>query len=253
MSPRYQVLSLDLHDTMVWDTRAIVEAQYEVRLGLLSRGLRTENETPVPLERLREAQASLHSRWESEGRFVESVPIAVQIDELRRRLGARYAGPIEQVVQDYATGGLKEHPPVLNPEALALVRPLNEARFPVIVITDTSRSGRAWKAFLEDSGGLQLADVIASTDVGACKPDSRIFAEAARRAGVAPSEVLHVGDSWKGDVEGARRCGMGAALYRGLWSHHWDPGSKGEVPPADEASVPCLDRLSEVNPLLGLP
>ena len=69
---------------------------------------------------------------------------------------------------------------------------------------------------------MRLAHVIASTDVGACKPDPRIFAEAVRRAGVTASEILHVGDSWMWDVEGARGYGMGAALYRGLREHYWD-------------------------------
>ena len=124
--------------------------------------------------------------------------------------------------------------------------------FPVVAITDTSRSGSVWKSFLEEVGGIRIAHVVASTDVGACKPDPRIFAEAVRQAGVAAAEVLHVGDSWAWDVEGARGCGMGAALYRGLWSRYWDPDDPRKDPPASDPLIPRLDHLSEVRVLLGL-
>ena len=150
------------------------------------------------------ARGALLSEWKTEGRRAASVPVATQVERILQILGAQYAGPVEQVVQRYAEGGLKEHPPVVNPEAQALVRHLNEVGFPVVMITDTNRSGSAWKSFLEETGGMRLAHVIASTDVGACKPDPQIFAEAVRRAGVPASEILHVGDSWVYDVEGAR-------------------------------------------------
>jgi HAD superfamily hydrolase (TIGR01509 family) len=252
MPEHYRVLSLDLHDTVVWDTQEIVEAQYEVRWSLLAQGLQMSRGSQVPPEQLRRAREALHSKWKSEGRPVESVPVATQVDQIRQLLGAQYASPVEQVVQRFAEGGLKEHPPVINPEAQALVRQLNAVGCPVVIITDTSRSGAVWKSFLEGAGGMRLEHVVASTDVGACKPDPRIFAEAARRAGVLASEVLHVGDSWTWDVEGARGCGMGAALYRGLWAHYWDPVNPREDPPAIDPSIPCLDHLSEVPNLLGL-
>lgn len=252
MPARYRVLSLDLHDTIVWDTPAIVEAQYEVRLNLLAQGLRGSNGSQVPLEDLRTAREVLHSKWKSEGRHVESVPVAAQVEQLRRQLSAEYDVPVDQVVEDYDGGGLREHPPVINPEARDLISSLNQAGFPVIVITDTSRSGSVWKSFLEGAGGMRLIDVIASTDVGACKPDNRIFSEAVKRVGVPASDILHVGDSWMWDVEGARGCGMGAALYRGLWSHYWDPENPREPPLGNNPSIPRLDHLSEVQGLLRL-
>lgn len=249
---RHRVLSLDLHDTIVWDTPAIVDAQYEVRLNLLAQGLQRLDGSRVSFEDLQAARQALHTEWMGEGRRVESIPVADQVEQIRRRLRAQYAVPFEQVVQNYAGGGLKEHPPSFNPEAETLVRILNEVGFPVIVITDTSRSGSVWKSFLEEVGGIRLTDVIASTDVGACKPDNRIFSEAVRRAGVSAPDILHVGDSWAWDVEGARGSGLGAALYRGLWSRYWDSENPRESPPANDPSIPQLDHLSEVRGLLDL-
>ena len=252
MPPRYRVLSLDLHDTIVWDTPALVEAQYKVRWNALAQGLRMANGSPVSSEELGRARGTLYSELRNEGRPIESVPVATQVDRIRQLLGATYVAPIEEVVQGYDQAGLKEHPPMFNPEAQALVGFLNEVGFPVVVITDTSRSGSAWKSFLEGAGGMRLVDVVASTDVGACKPDPRIFLEAVRRAGVPASEVLHVGDRWLWDVEGARGSGLGAALYSGLWSRYWDPVNPGENPSVDDSSVPRLDHLSKVRDLLGL-
>lgn len=252
MSARYRVLSLDLHDTVVWDTREIVEAQYDVRWNLLARGLRMPNGGEVAPEVLRMTREALYSEWKSQGPPVETVPVANLVDQIRQRLGAQFVSPVEQLVRSFDEGGLKEHPPMVNPEAQDLVRFLNEVGFPVIMITDTSRSGSAWKSFLSEVGGMQLTHVIASSDVGACKPDGRVFSEAVRRCGVSASEVLHVGDSWKWDVEGALGFGMGAALYRGLRAHYWDPDEARYDAPTPNPSVPRLDHLSEIRILLDL-
>jgi 2-haloalkanoic acid dehalogenase type II len=52
---------------------------------------------------------------------------------------------------------------------------------------------------------------LVAAEFGAWKPDSRIFLEACRRAGVEPHEALHVGDDPVLDVIGAKRAGMRAA------------------------------------------
>lgn len=61
-----------------------------------------------------------------------------------------------------------------------------------------------------DRAGLlaELAFVVDSGAVGVEKPDPRIFEIALERAGVAPSEALHVGDLYPVDVVGARRAGL---------------------------------------------
>ena len=56
-----------------------------------------------------------------------------------------------------------------------------------------------------------FAHHVCSRDVGAAKPDPRIFLAAALRLGAAPGDVLHVGDDPELDVLGARRAGLHAA------------------------------------------
>jgi putative hydrolase of the HAD superfamily len=58
--------------------------------------------------------------------------------------------------------------------------------------------------------------IIISSEVGAAKPSLRIFELAARRLEVAPKAVLHIGDSFSLDVQGARVAGFkGLHLKRG--------------------------------------
>ena len=56
--------------------------------------------------------------------------------------------------------------------------------------------------------------VVISSVVGAHKPDPEIFTHTAELLEVAPTGILHVGDSWREDVEGARSAGMAAARVR---------------------------------------
>jgi putative hydrolase of the HAD superfamily len=60
-------------------------------------------------------------------------------------------------------------------------------------------------------GGL-LDDVVTSAEVGARKPDPRIFEVALERAGCGPEEAIHVGDTPDEDLAGARAAGIRALL-----------------------------------------
>ena len=57
--------------------------------------------------------------------------------------------------------------------------------------------------------------LVISEEVGAMKPSPAIFAHATEAAGVAPDEILYVGDSLHSDVEGGRGFGWQVAWYRG--------------------------------------
>jgi 2-haloalkanoic acid dehalogenase type II len=64
---------------------------------------------------------------------------------------------------------------------------------------------------------------------GAAKPDARIFAALAARAGVEPAAVLHVGDDPLADVVGAVRAGMQAVWINREgreWPAQWPPPAR---------------------------
>jgi len=54
--------------------------------------------------------------------------------------------------------------------------------------------------------------ILASAEVGSAKPDKKIFLEAIRRSGVNPTEVCHIGDDLRADIQGANSVGIEAIL-----------------------------------------
>ncbi|MBA1147141.1 HAD-IA family hydrolase [Ectothiorhodospiraceae bacterium WFHF3C12] len=78
---------------------------------------------------------------------------------------------------------------------------------------------------------------VSAIDVGAAKPDRLVFEAACHRAGVAPHQMLHVGDEPESDVIGAARYGMVAVwLNRSgeLWPEHVEAVPHVQVRSLDE-------------------
>ncbi len=71
------------------------------------------------------------------------------------------------------------------------------------------------KLFLEESGLSEYFEVVViSGEVGYRKPHPRIFQYALKRLGVRPWEAVHVGNSVREDVAGAKGVGMWAIWVR---------------------------------------
>jgi putative hydrolase of the HAD superfamily len=102
-------------------------------------------------------------------------------------------------------------PPAMLAGAWRTLRILHR-RHPLAVISDTGfASGRAQDRLLEKDGARGFFDAtVYSMDVGHAKPRPEIFAAAASALGVAPDEILHVGDNERTDVRGALQAGFRA-------------------------------------------
>lgn len=61
--------------------------------------------------------------------------------------------------------------------------------------------------------------LVDSEEVGASKPDPAIFEAALEELDMEPSELVHIGDYYSVDVEGARRAGVEGVLYDPLRSY----------------------------------
>ena len=77
-----------------------------------------------------------------------------------------------------------------------------------------------------------LENVFLSFRTGHCKPNPLAFTHACDASHVLPMDAVHIGDSWKKDVLGARSAGMQAIWYR----------PQG----ADEAHAPWIADLAEL-------
>jgi len=64
--------------------------------------------------------------------------------------------------------------------------------------------------------------VVISEDVGVLKPDPKVFAHATELAGVAPDDILYVGDSLTSDIEGGSRFGWNTAWFTSNGDHPKD-------------------------------
>jgi putative hydrolase of the HAD superfamily len=84
--------------------------------------------------------------------------------------------------------------------------------------------------------------IVTSARVGASKPDVKIFQEAFQLAGVSPERTLHVGDSYRADVLGAREAGADAVLLE-----------RGDKPPLETVEVDDADDVSIIRDLGELP
>lgn len=109
--------------------------------------------------------------------------------------------------------------------------------------------GGRYRLFTASNGNADLGRIgirhffernVAAREVGALKPDAAVFHKVIEGTGLAPAEVLFVGDDPKLDVEGARRVGM-----QPVWMDRdgvaWPPGLV--LPPH---TVRSLDELVDL-------
>ncbi len=119
------------------------------------------------------------------------------------------------------------------PESLRVLGTLRDAGYGLGVISNASHS---LPAILGRLGLAEYFDTITySFDVGAEKPDVRIFRRAVAQANATEERCVHVGDSFEADYLGARRAGLHAVLV-----------CRGGEPPAPCPLVRSLDGLTDL-------
>ena len=133
--------------------------------------------------------------------------------ELMRMLltgaGVDEPGLVDWLYEQQATANLWRKP--IEP-MIELVR---ELRARGVAIAALSNSEGHLRDLLEEIELAPLFDAIVdSGKVGIAKPDPRIFAHTIEVLGVTPGVIVHVGDSWAADVEGALAAGWKAIWYR---------------------------------------
>ncbi len=113
------------------------------------------------------------------------------------------------------------------PGMIELVDELVAAGVPVAVVSNSE--GRLAELLAEIGLGDRFVAIADSGKLGIEKPDRRIFDWAAARLAVAPTAIIHVGDSWAADVVGAR--GVGA---RAIW---FGPGTTAAAGASDDRAI----------------
>lgn len=132
------------------------------------------------------------------------------------------------------------------PDVLPALDALGEAGIRRAVISNWLWSGPELLHNLELARHFEA--VVISSRVGYNKPAAEIFRHALDVTGADPERAIHVGDSYRNDVLGARRAGIRPVLIDRPTS---DPvRRRAEVPAGD--TVPIVSDLTELLALLDL-
>jgi len=129
----------------------------------------------------------------------------------------------------------------LLPGALELVQGLAQ-EYPLALITNGIAAVQN-KRFAASPITPHFRSIVISEEVGAAKPDPRIFRPALEKIGVDAADVLYVGDSVTSDMAAARNAGMDFCWF--------NPG--GLPCPAGHAPAFIVRELSEIPALAARP
>jgi putative hydrolase of the HAD superfamily len=145
-------------------------------------------------------------------------------EEMRKALGVP---ELDHATARRAMLGALEFTPY--PDVLPALGALRERGLTLVIASNWDYSLPDW---LRPTGILELVDgVVTSAEVGAGKPDPRVFERALQMAGAEPAEALHVGDKVDNDVEGAAAAGVRGVLVQ----------REGDPPPGIEAVASLLE------------
>lgn len=137
------------------------------------------------------------------------------------------------LAHDFATAILA-YPPAPIKGALDAVKAA-AARGPIGIISDSGMSpGTSLRKLLDAHGFTPYFTTLTFSDeIGVAKPQALMFERTAAALGVAPSELLHIGDLEPTDIAGIQALGGSGALFAGANSrfandtraefvfHHW--------------------------------
>ena len=163
-----------------------------------------ENEINPLGDRTEEERLQFFSKYEQI--ILESAGLSVSIDLAREIWQIAISVPKEFALFD---------------ETLPALTSLKDKGYRVGLISNLRRD---MDQLCRDLGLSPYVDYcLTSAEVGVEKPNPAIFQAALERAGVSPSQAVHVGDQPRSDLVGARGAGMHAVLLdRGNWHSEVD-------------------------------
>ncbi|HYY49074.1 MAG TPA: HAD family hydrolase [Thermoplasmata archaeon] len=230
-----------------WGTIAVIPPREEaaplrdLRLSRLEAALRGRG-ADVDSSILREA-------YERQGKVLEDQWAAHRelSSEEQTQLFLRFAGldpedaALAAAVADALGGAILHRRPGIFPNLEPTMAALAERGLAIGLLSNTGRSwGRYLSALQEDLGiGRFFRFRGYSDELRLRKPDPRIFRAAANGLGLAPEEVVHVGDDVTADVAGAAGVGMRAVWFNtGFWPGAATDRADAEI--RDHAELPSV-------------
>jgi len=227
----------------LWNTLLVEKSYTERRLSILSEALKAEGQN-IPMDALKSAYSTAQRRhnelWSKEHRHY---PLAERLDNILKDAGVSLSSELKMGVIDKFESVILNDQPPLTHGAAETVTKLSK-RFRLGVISDTGvTSGSKIRELLDREGILGFFTVaVFSDETGVCKPRWEAFDAALKGLGVQPGEALHVGDSLRTDVAGAKAAGM-----KGIWLRVREPDADGVSPDYTITRLGELLKIPEIS------
>jgi FMN hydrolase / 5-amino-6-(5-phospho-D-ribitylamino)uracil phosphatase len=198
---KIKAISLDLDDTL-WPIWPVIERAEKALLDWLSQHAPMTAAmfaSPAALREIREHMANVILKNKPELRHDLG---AIRLESIRLALYRAKENPLLAEAA-YAEFFAERNRVVLYDDALPALKALSQ-RYPLLSLSN----GNAKLDLVGLQGYFKAS--LSAKEFGISKPDARIFVATAGAAGVAPHEVLHIGDDAALDVQGALNAGMQA-------------------------------------------
>jgi FMN hydrolase / 5-amino-6-(5-phospho-D-ribitylamino)uracil phosphatase len=191
-------ISFDLDDTL-WPFEVVVErAEAALHAWLLEHAPKTAGVLLTP-----QTLAQLRSEYERSHPDLIGDFLALRLGSIRLAL-ERAKEDVTLTDRAYDVFYSARHEIEFFEDVMPALQWLS-ARFPLVAVTNGNADLRL------TAGGEFFRETFSASSVGVAKPGAEIFHAAARAIGVAPAEMLHVGDDFHLDVVGALDAGCQAA------------------------------------------
>jgi len=193
----------------LWDTLVYTRNYGEFRLPALNSLLRV-NGVFLDEDELNEAYMAgwRHSRHVIRAEGNRHVQTAEIVDRVLSEVGLVDPPNRDEIVRMYEEAVLMDPPRLKEGITETLAALHGRYRLGLVSVTGVS-AGRLMRGILEKQGVLDYFEALAFSDeVGYVKPDPRLFMTALEELDVEPGKAVHVGDSVKSDVLGAKNAGM---------------------------------------------
>ena len=148
---------------------------------------------------------------------------------------------LAEISRVYADSFL-DYPPPAHTAAAAALQAVRDMGLRIGLISNTGMTpGATFRVYLRNNGLLDYFEVLTFSDeVKMSKPAPEIFLMTLRSLNAAPAQTIHVGDSVRNDVAGARQCGLKTVWITGF-SQREDPADPATRP---DETVAGLDEVA---------
>lgn len=205
-----RAITFDFWQTLFQDAEGAPRRAIRVNALVRATGV-SEDRARETLDGVLEDFFRVHSTEQRTLTSMDAVSMACE------RLGLTVSAEVRQHLSEAFATAVLHHSPVPIADALTAVQEAS-ARVPIGIISDSGISpGSSLRQLLDKHGFTNHFSVLTFSDeVGVAKPQAPMFERTAAALGVAPTDMLHIGDLEPTDIAGIQQLGGCAGLFTGV-------------------------------------